>query len=67
MSERIELFRYSEKTGRWKKIRMERAEDGGLFFSAEEGEKGSENTTRITIKLNEQEIAYMALKLMKMI
>lgn len=71
MGEKVELFRYNEKTGVWKTVRLEKTE-GGVFFSAEEGRKeagagNSKDVKRVTIKLTEQEIAYLALKLMKMI
>lgn len=71
MGEKVELFRYNEKTGVWKTVRLEKTE-GGVFFSAEEGKKEagaekSKDVKRVTIKLTEQEIAYLAMKLMKMI
>ncbi len=62
---KTELFRYNDKTGEWKKLTI-RFVDDGAFFSIEEGRKGDkENNKKVSVKLSEQEIAFLSMVLNK--
>jgi len=63
----VELYRYNDRSGRWKRVRINTDDKGNVFFSAEEGTKGQKDTRRITIKLSKEEIAYLAVRLWKMV
>ena len=60
-----ELFHYSSKTGLYKRLELART-DRGIVIALREGQKGKERNS-IVFQLNEQEIALLALKLMKLV
>lgn len=64
--DKLEIFRYNQKTQEWKTLRIVRTIDGDIFFRAEEGVKGG-NKKSIIFKLTEQELAYLGAKAMKML
>jgi len=66
MNEEVSLYRYDEKTGRWKNFRIEKTKDG-VFLSMSEGTKGGNAKTRIVIKLEEAELALIHVKTGKML
>jgi len=61
---KTEFFRYSEKTGEWKKLSLEFTE-GGAFVRLEEGKKGEKQTKSLAIKLSLQELSYLLMVLQK--
>jgi|Deesub1362A_J573_1020465.scaffolds.fasta_scaffold00327_30 hypothetical protein len=67
MSEEIKIFRFSEKTKEWRTLRVDKTE-GGAFISMQKGIKGSQlESEKISMKLDEKEIAWLAMKLQKMV
>ncbi len=62
----VEIFRYDEKTKRYKKLEIDNTARG-IFLRVSEGERGKNNGATITMKLSEQEVAYIALKLFNMV
>jgi len=59
------LFHYREDSGMYKKLELART-DRGIVIALREGQKGKDRNS-IVFQLNEQEIALLALKLMKLI
>jgi len=59
------LFHYNDKTGMYKKLELART-DRGIVIALREGQKGKDRNS-IVFQLNEQEIALLALKLMKLV
>ena len=59
------LFHYREDSGMYKKLELART-DRGIVIALREGQKGKERNS-IVFQLNEQEIALLALKLMKLV
>ena len=62
---RLELFRFNEQTGEWKKLSIE-FNGSGCFFSIEQGKKGDkEAIQRLTLKLDMAEVALLQTALFK--
>ena len=59
------LFHYREDSGMYKKLELART-DRGIVIALREGQKGKDRNS-IVFQLNEQEIALLALKLMKLV
>ena len=53
----MELCKFDNKTGVWKRIRIERNAEGRIIFDVEEEMAGKEGATRITIELSDVELA----------
>ncbi len=62
----VEIFRYDEKTKRYKKLEIDDT-SRGIFLRVSKGERGKNNGKTITMKLSEQEAAYIAIKLFNMV
>ena len=60
-----ELFHYNSKTGYYKRLELART-DRGIVIALREGQKGKSRNS-IVFQLNEQEIAYLATKLQKLV
>ena len=62
---KVEFFRFSDKTGEWKKLSLE-FNGTGCFFSIEQGKKGDkESTRRLALKLDMAEVALLQTALFK--
>ena len=62
---KLELFRFNEQTGEWKKLSLE-ANGNGIYITAEQGKKG-EKPARITLKLELSEVALLQTALFKVL
>ena len=60
-----DLFHYREDTGMYKKLEIART-NRGIAIILREGQKGKDRNS-IVFQLNEQEIAYLAVKLWKLV
>jgi len=59
------LFRFNEETGEWKKLTVEFRQNNALL-TIEQGRKGAkEETIRISLKLEMQEVAFLQALLFK--
>ncbi|MGC8853272.1 MAG: hypothetical protein ACP5P0_06690 [Hydrogenobacter sp.] len=56
---RKEFFRFNDRTGEWKKLVFEFVEDGSVFVSLEQGKKGENGSVRLTVKLEQSEVALL--------
>lgn len=63
----VRLQRFGQHDGKWKTLRVDKGADGSIFLIAEEGQKGSDKTTRIVFKLEEYEVALLSIKLGKLL
>lgn len=64
---KVEVYRYNEERKEWKRVQVEKTENG-IFFRAEQGVKGEDKGRQsIVLKLDEKEVAYLALKLQRMV
>ena len=64
---KAEIYRFNPEKGEWKRISVEKTGDG-IFFRAEQGVKGEDRGRQsIVLKLDEKEVAYLAMKLEKML
>ncbi len=63
-----EIFHYNEESQSYKSFKVQRDKRGGVYITASEGISGDKDSrTAITIKLDEKEIAFLALKLQKLV
>lgn len=60
------IFHYDNRTGVYKKVSLMRTTEGNIILQAREGEKNKSSST-VTVQLNEQEISYLAVKLLKLV
>jgi len=60
-----ELFHYREDTGMYKRLEIART-DRGIVLALREGQKGNDRNS-IIFQLSEQELAYLAIKLQKLL
>lgn len=62
-----EIFHYNEENQSYKSFKVQKG-NGGVYITATEGVSGDKDSrTAITIKLDEKEVAYLALKLQKLL
>lgn len=63
---RIEIFRFDEGSGSWKKVYLEPT-DGGAFLVVSQGVKGKNDKVSVSLKLSFAELSLLRMALDKII